>query len=115
VWHIAAIFEQLAGDDALPALAHCTAGKDRTGSVIALVLGLVGVSYEVIAEDYALSATYLQGGYFDEARLRADRAGIAPRMAARVASTPQSSAAAPSSLSTMTQSCHTPSSLPWRR
>jgi protein tyrosine/serine phosphatase len=57
VWHIAAIFEQLAGDDALPAPVHWTAGKDCTGIVIALVLGLVGVPYEVIGEDYALSAT----------------------------------------------------------
>jgi protein-tyrosine phosphatase len=73
---IAAIFNQLAVDDGLPALVHCTAGKDRTGIVVALLLGLVGVPNEIIAEDYALSATYLQGGYFDEARLRAEQAGI---------------------------------------
>jgi protein-tyrosine phosphatase len=60
----------------LPALIHCTAGKDRTGIIVALLLGLVGVPDDVIADDYALSSTYLQGAYFDDARLRAERAGI---------------------------------------
>ena len=34
----------------------CTAGKDRTGLLAALALGLVGVDDDVIAADYALSA-----------------------------------------------------------
>ena len=38
-----------------PAVFHCAAGKDRTGILAALVLGLLGVPDEVIAEDYALS------------------------------------------------------------
>jgi protein-tyrosine phosphatase len=41
---------------ALPALVHCSAGKDRTGVVVALTLAAVGVEDEVIAADYALSA-----------------------------------------------------------
>jgi protein-tyrosine phosphatase len=49
----------LAAEDGLPALVHCSAGKDRTGIVVALVLALLGVPDEVIAADYALSATYL--------------------------------------------------------
>jgi protein-tyrosine phosphatase len=73
---IAAIFNQLAEDDGLPALVHCTAGKDRTGLIVALLLRLAGVPSATIAEDYALSSTYLQGAYFDDARLRAERAGI---------------------------------------
>lgn len=32
---------------------HCHAGKDRTGMVVALVLSVVGVAPEVVAEDYA--------------------------------------------------------------
>ncbi|MFZ1755649.1 MAG: tyrosine-protein phosphatase [Caldilineaceae bacterium] len=36
-------------------LIHCHAGKDRTGIVIALLLGLVGVTDEAIAADYAAS------------------------------------------------------------
>ena len=38
-----------------PALVHCTAGKDRTGVLIALVLDLLGVPDETIVRDYALS------------------------------------------------------------
>ena len=34
---------------------HCTAGKDRTGVLVALVLALVGVEDEVIAKEYALT------------------------------------------------------------
>ncbi len=39
-----------------PAIFHCTAGKDRTGVLSAMLLGLLGVPDEVIIEDYALSA-----------------------------------------------------------
>ncbi|ORZ21147.1 tyrosine phosphatase family-domain-containing protein [Absidia repens] len=34
---------------------HCTAGKDRTGVFIMLLLGLCGVDEEIIAREYALS------------------------------------------------------------
>lgn len=34
---------------------HCHAGKDRTGTISALLLSLAGVSRELIAADYALS------------------------------------------------------------
>jgi len=44
---------------AFPALVHCSAGKDRTGIVIALILALVGVPDEVIAADYAFSSVCL--------------------------------------------------------
>lgn len=36
-------------------LFHCTAGKDRTGIVAALLLDLAGVAAETIADDYALT------------------------------------------------------------
>jgi protein-tyrosine phosphatase len=39
---------------------HCGAGKDRTGLVAALLLGVVGVPYETIAGDYALTGLYLK-------------------------------------------------------
>jgi protein-tyrosine phosphatase len=41
-------------------LIHCAAGKDRTGLIVALLLGLAGVPADTIAEDYALSAEYLR-------------------------------------------------------
>ena len=46
---------ELVADEA-PVLFHCAAGKDRTGVVAAVLLGLLGVAPEVIADDYHLSA-----------------------------------------------------------
>jgi len=56
---IAAAIGVLAAPGALPALVHCSAGKDRTGIVIALVLDVAGVPDQVIAADYALTARFL--------------------------------------------------------
>jgi protein-tyrosine phosphatase len=38
-----------------PVLFHCAAGKDRTGVAAALVLTALGVTHDVIMEDYLLS------------------------------------------------------------
>jgi protein-tyrosine phosphatase len=38
-----------------PVVYHCTAGKDRTGLISAIVLGLLGVPDEFIVADYAAS------------------------------------------------------------
>lgn len=54
------LFETLLLPDSFPFLFHCTAGKDRTGIVIALLLGLTNVPAETIAADYALSTEYLR-------------------------------------------------------
>jgi protein-tyrosine phosphatase len=43
-----------------PLVFHCFAGKDRTGILTALVLGLLGVADDDIAADYALSATAMR-------------------------------------------------------
>jgi protein-tyrosine phosphatase len=59
---IAAAIGRLCGDGALPGLVHCTAGKDRTGLVVALVLEVTGVPDEIIAADYAMSESYLGTG-----------------------------------------------------
>lgn len=56
---IGAAITAVAAAGALPALVHCSAGKDRTGIVIALILAVLGVPDEVIAADYARSALYL--------------------------------------------------------
>lgn len=56
---IVEIVHMLSHDDALPALIHCTAGKDRTGLVIGMVQAWLGVPDEVIAADYAESASRL--------------------------------------------------------
>lgn len=56
---VAQILQSVA--DARPGgiMIHCSAGKDRTGLIAALLLALVGVPDAVIAEDYALSQAQL--------------------------------------------------------
>lgn len=49
------IFERIASEDNLPAVIHCTAGKDRTGITIALLLLWLGVDKETVIADYSLS------------------------------------------------------------
>jgi protein-tyrosine phosphatase len=72
---IAAVIRLLADPDALPGLVHCTAGKDRTGVIIALLLGAVNVPAETIVADYALSAENLRGEFTEETRRRVTVAG----------------------------------------
>jgi len=42
-------------EDRAPLVIHCTAGKDRTGFACALILHTLGVSEDVISEDYLLT------------------------------------------------------------
>ena len=59
---IAEAVGRLCAGNALPGLVHCTAGKDRTGLVAAIVLAVVGVPDDIIAADYALSGSHLDPG-----------------------------------------------------
>jgi protein-tyrosine phosphatase len=52
---LAGLVRHLTASDSLPALVHCHIGCDRTGTVSAMLLGLVGVPDEEIALDYARS------------------------------------------------------------
>lgn len=70
---VVAALELLAAPGALPALVHCSAGKDRTGLVIGLLLSVLGVSDEVVAEDYART----EEAYVGELRDRMIRKGLA--------------------------------------
>lgn len=53
-------FQELLAAGDRPFLVNCTAGKDRTGFWAVLVLSLLGVSREIMLEDYLLSNTLLQ-------------------------------------------------------
>jgi protein-tyrosine phosphatase len=70
---VVAALELLAAPDALPALVHCSAGKDRTGLVVGVLLSALGVPDEVVAEDYARS----DEAYVGELRQRMIRKGLA--------------------------------------
>lgn len=64
-----------------PVLVHCTAGKDRTGLVIAMLQDLAGVPRQHILEDYEASQQLLTGEFVARvegvyARARVDRRKI---------------------------------------
>lgn len=81
----------LTDPDTFPALLHCSAGKDRTGILSAIVLGILGVPDDTIIDDYALSGPAMVlliehlHRTFPDARERLDR--VAPAM---LAADPQS-------------------------
>ncbi len=53
------LFLSLADQDKLPALFHCTTGKDRTGWAAAALLTLLGVPRDAVMEDYLRSNDYI--------------------------------------------------------
>lgn len=52
---VADILQLIIDGDNTPLLIHCAHGKDRTGVIIAVILGCLGVDDETIAQDYAQS------------------------------------------------------------
>jgi protein-tyrosine phosphatase len=52
--------EVLGAPDALPAVFHCTAGKDRTGVLSALLLSILGIDEQTVVADYALSGAAME-------------------------------------------------------
>jgi protein-tyrosine phosphatase len=57
------LFLALGDRNQLPALFHCTTGKDRTGWAAAALLSLLGVPREVVMEDYLRSNDYILPAY----------------------------------------------------
>ena len=57
---VAEVVTAVAGAPEGGVLIHCAAGKDRTGLISALLLGLAGVPAETIAADYAMTAELLR-------------------------------------------------------
>ncbi len=56
---IGRLMRDVAGGESLPAVFHCTAGKDRTGIVAALILLAVGVDREIVLDDFELTNRYV--------------------------------------------------------
>ncbi len=54
----AAMFERITKPGNLPALVHCTAGKDRAGFAAAMILSVLGVPRETVMEDFLLTNHY---------------------------------------------------------
>lgn len=71
-------------------LVHCTAGKDRTGIAVALVLDSVGVERDAIIHNYAVSAQYLAGPWAEGMLAKIKSVGIplVPRLVDMVTTTP---------------------------
>ncbi|NUS57305.1 MAG: tyrosine-protein phosphatase [Streptomycetaceae bacterium] len=67
--------ELLVNDAAGPTLVHCTAGKDRTGVLVALLMSAVGVERAAIVADYAATRTHI-----DEMFRRIDAIANQPRL-----------------------------------
>lgn len=59
------LFLSLSDKNHLPALFHCTTGKDRTGWAAAALLSLLGVPRDVVMEDYLRSNDNILLAYKD--------------------------------------------------
>ncbi len=56
---------EIAGADERSVVVHCTAGKDRTGVVVALALSAVGVHRDAVVDDYARTEANLAGEWLE--------------------------------------------------
>jgi rhodanese-related sulfurtransferase len=77
---IVRLFRAMAEPDGVPVLVHCTAGKDRTGVAVALILEALGVDRAATVADYAAGS--------DEIASVFDRLIALPTYGARLAALP---------------------------
>jgi protein-tyrosine phosphatase len=73
----AAIFRALLSTNG-GCIINCTAGKDRTGIVVMLLLNLVRVSDEAITFDYSVSAANMAGQFTYQKKLMAEKGYVLP-------------------------------------
>jgi protein-tyrosine phosphatase len=87
--NLSAAVRVLSDPGAVPALFFCSAGKDRTGLVAALVLGALGVSEADIVADYARTERNMDGEFRSAIEARAIAAGISEQeLAVKVGAPP---------------------------
>ncbi len=76
------VFEVVTDPDRLPLLFNCTAGKDRTGVVAAILLRILGVEEDTIMADYLLSneirRRWIESAEIDYRRRIAEHLGTSP-------------------------------------
>ena len=56
-------FDTISNKEQLPAVFHCTTGKDRTGWVAASLLTLIGIPKDAVYQDYLKSNDYILPAY----------------------------------------------------
>lgn len=88
--NLARAVRAIAGSGDTPVLVHCTAGKDRTGLVIALALLAVGVDRASVVTDYAQTEVNLRGVWSATmlARIIAEAGMISPDLEEIVTASP---------------------------
>jgi protein-tyrosine phosphatase len=84
--HAAAEIGQIVGGiadaDVLPAVFHCTAGKDRTGILAALILEVLGVDRGDVLDDFELTNQFVDHGHHESMFQRMLEVGMGPEAAA---------------------------------
>ncbi len=90
---IGTLLRSIADAGALPAVFHCTAGKDRTGVVAALLLSWLGVDREVVLDDFELTDSYVRREHHEEMFQRMLDRGMGPEAAAGMLAAPRASMA----------------------
>lgn len=79
-----------AAEDDEAVLVHCTAGKDRTGLVVAFALSAAGVDRDEVVADYAQTAQNLRGEWAERmlAGFRDGGAEVTPQLVELVTASP---------------------------
>lgn len=74
--HLARLVAASRDDAPTAVLVHCTAGKDRTGVAVALLLDAVGADRAAVVDDYSASAGNLAGPWADRMRAMITGMGV---------------------------------------
>ena len=86
---IGAILFTLADSTRTPMMVHCTAGKDRTGVVAAVILEALGVDRETVLDDFELTARFHRPEVAAQAIERLVDRGLAPEAVTGVLGAPR--------------------------